>query len=101
MKTRVAALADLAPDKPMLVTVGGEPVLLARRGDDILAIGDTCPHQGGSLSEGWLEGDIAVCPLHGWEFDLRSGHCMTIPGEQVPCYRVTVENGEIHLKAPE
>jgi len=57
-----------------------------------------CPHQGGSLSDGLVEGDIVTCPLHGWEFDLRSGACMTIPGESVPRYSVTVEDGAIFLE---
>ena len=38
-----------------------------------------------------VEGDIVICPLHGWEFDLRSGACMTVPGESVPQFTVTVE----------
>ena len=39
-----------------------------------------------------------TCPLHGWEFDLPSGACMTIPGESVPRYAVTVEDGAVFLE---
>ena len=56
---------------------------LFRRGGEVFAIGNACPHQGGSLCDGMVEGDIVICPLHGWEFDLRSGACMTVPGESV------------------
>jgi nitrite reductase/ring-hydroxylating ferredoxin subunit len=45
-----------------------------------------------------VEGDIVTCPLHGWEFDLRSGTCMTIPGEKVPHYRASVEDGAIYVE---
>ncbi len=78
--------------------VDGQDVALFRRGEEIFAIGNECPHQGGSLCDGHVEGDIVTCPLHGWEFDLRSGACMTVPGESVPRYLVTVEDGAIFLE---
>jgi len=90
-------LAALPPGQAALVTVDGEDVALFRRRDEIFAIGNQCPHQGGSLSDGFVEGDIVTCPLHGWEFDLRSGACMTVPGESVPRYTVAVEDDAVFL----
>jgi nitrite reductase (NADH) small subunit len=101
VKTKVLDLAALPPLTPMLVTVDGADVFLYRRGDEILAIGNECPHQGGNLCDGWIEGDIVTCPLHGWEFDFRSGVCMTIPGERVPRYEVSVDGGAVYLEAVE
>jgi len=97
-RIQVLDLAALSAGQTALVTVDGENVALFRRGDEILAVCNQCPHQGGSLSDGLVEGDIVTCPLHGWEFDLRSGACMTIPGESVPRYSVTVEDGAIFLE---
>jgi nitrite reductase/ring-hydroxylating ferredoxin subunit len=91
-------LSALPRGETALAVVNGEDVAIFRRGDEILAIGNACPHQGGNLCDGFIEGDIVVCPLHGWEFDLRSGACMTVPGESVPCYRVTVEDGVIYVE---
>src|SRR6266545_3617681 len=97
-RMKVLDLAALPPGQAALVTVDGEDVALFRRGDEIFAIGNQCPHQGGNLCDGFVEGDIVICPLHGWEFDLRSGACMTVPGESVPRYRVTVDKGAILLE---
>ncbi len=96
-RMKVLDLAALPPGQAALVTVDGEDVALFRRRDEIFAIGNQCPHQGGSLSDGFVEGDIVTCPLHGWEFDLRSGACMTVPGESVPRYTVTVEDDAVFL----
>ena len=96
---KVAALSEVPKGKLYLVAIGREEVTLLRRGDEILAIGNECPHQGGALCDGWVEGDIVTCPLHGWEFDMRTGACMTVPGERVPRYEVTVENGDVYLEA--
>ncbi len=100
-RVKVLEAPDLPPGKSVLVSVDGRDVALFRRGADILAIGNDCPHQGGSLSDGWVEGDIVICPLHGWEFDVRSGACMTVPGETVPCYTATVEGTSIYLEEAE
>ena len=97
-RMRALDLAELPPGKTALVTVGGIDVALFRRGEEVFAIGNECPHQGGSLCDGAVEGDIVICPLHGWEFDLRSGACMTVPGESVPRFTVTVEDGAVHLE---
>jgi nitrite reductase/ring-hydroxylating ferredoxin subunit len=100
MRTRVLPLADLPPGKTALVTVSGQDIALFRQADEIHAIGNVCPHQGGSLCDGAVEGDIVICPLHGWEFDVRSGACMTVPGESVERFAVVVEGGDIWLEIP-
>jgi nitrite reductase/ring-hydroxylating ferredoxin subunit len=39
------------------------------------AVDDRCPHDGGPLSDGFLDGDRLVCARHGWEVDPCSGTC--------------------------
>jgi len=101
VRVKVMAAADVPPGKGVLASVNGRDVVVYRRDDEILAIGNDCPHQGGSLCDGWVEGDIVVCPIHGWEFDMRSGACMTVPGESVPRYIATVEDGTVYLEEAE
>jgi nitrite reductase (NADH) small subunit len=100
-RVKVLDLAALPAGQGVLVSLEARDVVLYRRGADILAIGNECPHQGGSLCDGWTEGDIVVCPLHGWEFDMRTGACMTVPGEAVPRYTASVERGAIYLEEAE
>jgi nitrite reductase (NADH) small subunit len=95
VRVKVLDLAVLAPGQTELVTVDGEDVALFRRGEEVFAIGNQCPHQGGNLCDGIVEGDIVTCPLHGWEFDLRSGACMTVPGESVTRYAVSIDDGAV------
>lgn len=38
-----------------------------------LALDNVCPHRGGPLAEGTIEGGKVVCPWHQWEFDLATG----------------------------
>lgn len=54
---------------------GGSPVIaVIRTADDaVFALIDRCPHRGGPLSDGIVQGRAVACPLHGWVIDLASG----------------------------
>ena len=79
--------------------VGEEPVLLARRGDEFLAIGATCSHYGGPLAEGLLVDDTVRCPWHHARFCLRSGEAIGAPAfNPVPCWRVEQRDGKVVVR---
>jgi 3-phenylpropionate/trans-cinnamate dioxygenase ferredoxin subunit len=48
-------------------------LLLARSKGKYYATDSRCPHLGGKLANGKLEGTIVTCPLHGSQFDLTDG----------------------------
>ena len=53
---------------------GSPPIAVFRTADDeIFALVDRCPHRGGPLSEGIVQGRAVACPLHGWVIELDSG----------------------------
>ena len=54
-----------------------------------------CPHSGGPLGHGALDGAILSCPYHGWEFDCRTGASAADEDVRLPTYAVRVEDGEI------
>jgi nitrite reductase/ring-hydroxylating ferredoxin subunit len=95
MEVKVARLADLPPGTGIAVYAGGRDIALFNLGGEVVAIGNECLHQSGSLGDGRLDGEIVTCPLHGWEFDARTGACMTVPGEAVPRFPVRVDGDEI------
>jgi len=64
---------DVAPGRSTIVRVGRYEVALFDLGDAIVAYENACPHQGGPIGEGFLEGETVTCPWHAWCFDLRSG----------------------------
>ena len=82
-------LADLADGAMLLGHADGQAVLLARRGDDVFAIGATCTHYGGPLAEGLLVEDTVRCPWHHACFSLRTGEAVGAPAlNPVACWRV-------------
>jgi 3-phenylpropionate/trans-cinnamate dioxygenase ferredoxin subunit len=69
----IGAAGELAPGTMKAVTVEERELLLARAGDEYYATDERCPHMGGRLSQGKLEGTVVVCPRHGSRFDLTDG----------------------------
>ena len=71
---------DKVPDGGMLLGHAfGEAVLVARRGDELFAIGATCTHYGGPLAKGLMVDCTVRCPWHHARFDLRTGEAIAAP----------------------
>lgn len=55
---------------------GARPVAVARLGSGrLVVVDDRCPHDGGRISDGWVDGERLVCARHGWELEVREGRC--------------------------
>jgi nitrite reductase/ring-hydroxylating ferredoxin subunit len=79
------ALAKASPGAVVPARDGGAAVAVVVLPDGrAFAVEDRCPHDGGWLSDGWLDGDTLVCARHNWEIDPCSGHCDRAPRELVP-----------------
>jgi NADPH-dependent 2,4-dienoyl-CoA reductase/sulfur reductase-like enzyme/nitrite reductase/ring-hydroxylating ferredoxin subunit len=96
---RGVPLGDLADGGMLGGHVGEEAVLLARRGNELFAIGGTCSHYGGPLAEGLLVGDTVRCPWHHACFSLRTGEALAAPAfNPMPCWRVEQRNGTVFVR---
>ena len=92
------ALSQIADGRMVLGHAGGEAVLLARRGEEIFAVGATCSHYSGPLSEGLLVGATVRCPWHHACFDLRTGAPLRAPAlKPIPCYAVMREADRVRV----
>lgn len=101
------AETTLKPRSPIEVMVDGRPVLLVRLEQSVYASDAYCPHEGGILSDGQVSEDHIVCPVHGAQFDLRTGAIEADPdGIRPPTgsvsglasYPVKVVNGIVHVE---
>lgn len=77
---------DLPPGTGRVVLVGTREVAVFCVDGDYYALLNECPHVGGPLGEGRLDGSTVVCPWHAWAFDVRTGQC---DGRDRPATRVT------------
>jgi nitrite reductase/ring-hydroxylating ferredoxin subunit/uncharacterized membrane protein len=95
----VMSLTSIEENRLYRVTVASVPVVVLRQGLQISAISATCPHAGGPLDEGALDGDVVECPWHGSRFCMRDGRVLTGPATvNAPRYDVRVRNGQVEVK---
>src|SRR6184192_2183873 len=82
-------IAKLSEGEMLLGHAFGEAILVARRGDDLFAIGATCTHYGGPLAEGLMVDCTVRCPWHHARFDLRTGEAIAAPAlSDVMCWKI-------------
>src|SRR6266852_1030074 len=94
--TKGIAEGDLGDGAMLVGRVGEEAVLLARKGNELFAIGATCTHYGGPLGEGLLVDDTVRCPWHHACFSLRTGQAIRAPAlNPVACWNVERRDGRI------
>lgn len=65
--------------------------------DQVFALLDSCPHQGGPLSQGAVLGEQVRCPRHQWNIALESG-CAVAPEQGCTRrYSVRIDDGKVYL----
>src|SRR3954468_10822498 len=96
-RLRVAAESELRDDAGVVAMAGDTPIALFLVEGRCYAIANACPHRGGPLAEGDLEGHVVHCPWHGWSWDVRTGTNVRQPVSKVACFAVTVEDGNVFV----
>lgn len=100
----VCALDEIEPGRGVVRVVNGLDLAIMRDGDGspddaVHALGNLCPHRGGQLGDGKVVDGKAICPLHTWDFDLRTGVSPFNPADSVPTFPVRVRDGQVEVDA--
>ena len=89
---RIARVADCPAGTALEAVAAGRIVALYNVAGTFFALDGVCPHQGGPLGKGKLEGEIVTCPWHGWQFDVKTGQQQLSPSIVQPRFDVRVED---------
>jgi nitrite reductase (NADH) small subunit len=98
-RVKVCRVDDIADGTALLVKAKQRKIALARIGSEIFALQDSCPHKGGTLSEGRVHSGRCelICPLHFFRFDVRTGASVTNPELVAPTFPVTISEGDVYV----
>ncbi len=66
--------------------------------DEVFALRDRCPHNGGPLSQGIVHGTRVTCPLHNWVIELDSGEAVAPDEGCTGHFPVMLEDGKILIQ---
>ena len=98
----IAHIEDLPPGTCKSIETKDWGIALFNLDGRIFALDNTCPHAGGPLGEGTIEGEHIACPWHGWKFHIPTGVCQKnpTPSWNVVCYDVREVDCTIQIALP-
>ena len=112
----VATDDELEDGDRIVVQLEGRDIGVFKLDGEYRAYTSWCAHQGGPACEGrmsgtteaeydrethevettWVkDGEILLCPWHGWEFDIRTGQALPRKNVKLPSCPVRVEDGDV------
>ena len=99
----LAATLDQLPSGSVIgIELHGRDLALSNVDGSIHCIDNVCTHAYALLSDGWLEGTVLECPLHGGQFDVVTGKALCAPViEDLVVYRTRTTDGQIEILVPE
>lgn len=98
---QIAKETDILEGKSKIVSLpNGSQIALFKIDGKIYALENACPHMGGPLGEGEIEGDLVTCPWHGWQFNIKDGANVNGLGDDASSLKIKVEEGIVYLVNP-
>lgn len=99
----VARVGDIPEGQGRCFPIGGTMVAVFLNKGQYFALNDFCPHMGASLSEGYVEDGVVMCPWHAWRFSLCDGTWMdnSRSGIRTATYEIRIEGEQIQVRVSE
>jgi nitrite reductase/ring-hydroxylating ferredoxin subunit len=95
---RAAKVAEFLPGGAKVLDLEGIALAVFNVGGQIHVLPNECPHQGGPLGQGKLEGATVTCPLHQWQFDVTTGKGLSVSGAQLRRYETRIEGEDLFIR---
>ncbi len=93
----VTTTTEIPEGEAKAYVVGDREIALFNVAGSFYAIENSCPHQGGPLAEGFIEGNIVTCPWHAWCFDVRTGKMQLGEYSTVDSFEVQIVGSTISV----
>ncbi|HEY0009001.1 MAG TPA: Rieske (2Fe-2S) protein [Tepidisphaeraceae bacterium] len=89
--TSLCELSELKEGEGRAVEIDSHRLAVFLHQGQPRVIDNVCPHAGAPLDGGWIDdAGCAVCPWHGWAFDLQSGRIKGGGAVMIGAYPVRV-----------
>ncbi len=94
-------VTDIVDGQILAISIDETPIALARIDGHIVAFGDVCSHDDGTLAEGEIDGDCIVCPRHGARFNVFTGKATFPAAHPIPIYETKIVGENVEVKLAE
>jgi nitrite reductase/ring-hydroxylating ferredoxin subunit len=95
----LCAAAEVAPGSALRVEAGSLILAVYNLDGEFYVTDDQCTHGPGSLSEGYIDGDVIECNFHNGQFNIKTGEVVAPPCMvPIKTYKTMVENGRVMIE---
>ena len=95
----LCATGEVAPGTALKVEIDDLALAVFNVDGEFFVTDDLCTHGPGSLSEGYIDGDVVECNFHNGQFNIRTGEVVSPPCMvPVKTYPATVIDGRITIE---
>ena len=95
----LCSTADVAPGNAIKVEAGDLTLAVYNVEGEFFVTDDACTHGPGSLSEGYIDGDVVECNFHNGQFNIKTGEVVSPPCMiPIKTYKTLVENGRVVIE---
>jgi nitrite reductase (NADH) small subunit len=95
----VTTTSDIPEGEAKAFVVGDREIALFNVAGSYYALENACPHQGGPLAEGYIDGTVVTCPWHAWCFDVRTGKMALGEYSTVDAFDVQIVGSTINVES--
>lgn len=95
---KACGISDIPKEGMKIFNLDNIEFVIVNRDSKYFALYNKCPHMGGSLGDGYMDGEgYLTCPLHSWQFDPESGKGPAGYEDSVPTFELDVKDNEIYI----
>jgi nitrite reductase/ring-hydroxylating ferredoxin subunit len=99
IRIELCSTSEVEPGVALRVERGDLALAVFNVGGEFFVTDDACTHGPGSLSEGYVDGDVVECNFHNGQFNIKTGEVVSPPCMlPVKTYRTLVEDGKVFIE---
>ena len=95
---KVAKVSELLPGQSKTIVANGKEVGVYNVGGEFFCIDNMCPHAGGPIADGQIEGEVVYCPYHMWPFNVKTGEATFNSNVCVQKFDCSVEGDTVFVE---
>jgi nitrite reductase (NADH) small subunit len=94
---KIANTGDIPSGQGRIFDISGNQIAVWNLNGNFFAFQNVCPHRGGPVGEGELNGTTITCPWHGWQFNIQTCQGLTNPSSKLTKYDVRVQGNDVEV----
>jgi len=94
---KVCRTDELKDGQARSIRLAARPYAVFKVDGALYGLDGACGHMKANLASGRLCGDVVECAMHGWEYRVTDGECLTVPGMRLAQHPVKTEDGQVWI----